>query len=171
MSVTKPPAIAEVLTAQELQALRAAYKEAPSALADFALGTYNGVYPPGAGIFGAVTERFYTTGHPPRPPASPLAERDREIALIALLALHRGSTTPLAIHFYWGLMVGLAPAEIGELLLLGGSYAGIDAYTTGLGALARTLGTLKQLAQAGQTAPLDVVRALSNPAVVPTAGR
>jgi alkylhydroperoxidase/carboxymuconolactone decarboxylase family protein YurZ len=170
MSVTKPPALTpvyEILTEQELKALRAAYNEAPAALADFARRTYNGVFPPGTGIFDAIVERFYTTGHPPEPPVSPLAQRDREIALIMLLAMRTGSTVQFAVHVYWGLMVGLEPAELGELLLLGGAYGGLDSYTSGLGTLSRTLGTLKQLAQAGQMAPLDVVRALSNPAVVP----
>jgi alkylhydroperoxidase/carboxymuconolactone decarboxylase family protein YurZ len=159
---TAVPSISDILTKDELKKLRKAYEDAPDALANFARKSFNGLYPPGASIFDAIGERFYYQGDPPLPPMSPLSQRDREIVLISLLTLRPGARVPLSIHIYWGLMVGLEPAEIGELMLLTGSYGGIDAYTLGLGVLASTLGTLKK-ASAGDCSPLVVAAALSSP--------
>jgi alkylhydroperoxidase/carboxymuconolactone decarboxylase family protein YurZ len=153
----------DILTKDELKKLRKAYDDAPSALADFATTNFDGLYPPGAGIFDAITHRFYTHGTPPEPPASPLAPRDREIVVLALLTQRQGSRLPLSVHIYWGLMAGLEPAEIGEIMLLTGSYGGIDAYTLGLGVLASTLRTLKTVAAGASQSPLEVVAALSSP--------
>jgi alkylhydroperoxidase/carboxymuconolactone decarboxylase family protein YurZ len=161
-----PPGITpvyEILTKRELNVLRAAYAQEPAVLAEFAATTYDGLFPPGSTIFDAITSRFYTHGAPPEKPLSPLPQRDREVVLIALLSLRRGSTVPLAIHLYWGMMVGLEPEEVGEVLLLAGVYGGIDSYTLGLGAMTSTLTTLKNLVATNRTTPLQVVRALSSP--------
>jgi alkylhydroperoxidase/carboxymuconolactone decarboxylase family protein YurZ len=151
----------EILTPQELRVLRRAYEREPAALANFVTTTYNGLYPPGSTIFNAIGDRFYLQGNPPRPPQTTLSQRDREVVLIPVLTLRQGSPVPLSAHIYWGLMVGLDPREIGELMLLTGVYNGIDAYTVGLGVLASTLETLKDAVATGATSPLQIIAALS----------
>ncbi|NOZ00885.1 MAG: hypothetical protein GXP54_03225 [Deltaproteobacteria bacterium] len=98
------------------------------------------VYPPGAPFPEGVVDWLYE--------GTPIAPRDRERCLIALLA-QRQDGVMLAIHIYWGLMEGLGLDEIGRTLLLSGAYTGIPNYTAGLFTLKKTCAALKGVVAAG----------------------
>jgi alkylhydroperoxidase/carboxymuconolactone decarboxylase family protein YurZ len=70
--------------------------------------------------------------------------KDRERCLIAVLA-SRDAGLNLAIHIYVGLMEGLSPQEIADVIFLGGIYTGVDRISDGLAAEMRTLDTLAQV--------------------------
>jgi len=80
--------------------------------------------------------------HQPRVAPNSLTVSDRERCLIALLA-SRGGQFPLAVHLYLGLMEGLSPEEIANILFLTGIYTGQDNLALGLFTLETTLATLK----------------------------
>ncbi|RKH34681.1 WD40 repeat domain-containing protein, partial [Corallococcus sicarius] len=72
--------------------------------------------------------------------------RDREQIVIALLAARVGNRRIyLALHFYWGLMVGLSPEEIAKRLLFISFYSGIDTLTSSLETLSLVLSKLRDL--------------------------
>jgi alkylhydroperoxidase/carboxymuconolactone decarboxylase family protein YurZ len=71
--------------------------------------------------------------------------KDRERCLIAVLA-SRDAGLNLAIHIYLGLMEGLSPGEIADIIFLGGIYTGVDRISDGLAAEIRTLTVLAQVA-------------------------
>ena len=86
--------------------------------------------------------------------------KDRERCLIAVLA-SRDAGLNLAIHIYLGLMAGLKPAEIADIIFLGGIYTGVDRISDGLAAEMKTLTVLAQVATTpGQCAVADVMKAL-----------
>jgi alkylhydroperoxidase/carboxymuconolactone decarboxylase family protein YurZ len=62
---------------------------------------------------------------------SRLSEEDRERCTIALLAA-QGEKQNLAVHVYMGLMVGISPEEIADVIFLAGIYGGVPAITDGL---------------------------------------
>jgi alkylhydroperoxidase/carboxymuconolactone decarboxylase family protein YurZ len=70
---------------------------------------------------------------------------DRERCLIAVLA-SRDAGLNLAIHIYLGLMEGLSPAEIADVVFLGGIYTGVDRISDGLAAEMKTLTVLAEVA-------------------------
>ena len=70
--------------------------------------------------------------------------KDRERCLIAVLA-SRDAGLNLAIHIYLGLMEGLSPGEIADIIFLGGIYTGVDRISDGLAAEMRTLTVLAQV--------------------------
>ena len=83
---------------------------------------------------------------------SPMKPQDRERCLIAVLAA-RDAGFNLAIHIYIGLMEGLTPQEIADVIFLGGVYTGVDRISDGLGALVKTLATLKNLSDGDMCTP------------------
>lgn len=123
----------------DLAPLRATYD--PRVLFAAATGTLARMHPPGAPYTGAIGAAQYEGG--------PLAARDRERCLIALLAAQKERMT-LAVHIYWGLMEGLSIAEVAHTLLLTGIYAGTPAYANGLLVLEATRGQLAAAAAAGE---------------------
>jgi len=70
---------------------------------------------------------------------------ERERCLIAVLA-SRDAGLNLAIHIYIGLMEGLSPAEIADIIFLSGIYTGVDRISDGLAAEMKTLKALAQIA-------------------------
>jgi alkylhydroperoxidase/carboxymuconolactone decarboxylase family protein YurZ len=82
----------------------------------------------------------------------PSFARDREQIVIALLAARMGNRRMyLALHFYWGLMVGLSPSEIAHRLLFISFYSGIDTLTSSLETLSVVLNLLKNLVNAARS--------------------
>ena len=73
---------------------------------------------------------------------------DRERCLIAILA-GRGADLNFAIHVYMGLMHGLTPEEIANVLFLVGVYTGVDNFAQGLKAEVTVLETLATVAADG----------------------
>lgn len=126
-----------------LAALRAAYdREVMTALLGKVLPR---LFPPAAPFVDSIVGTFYEAG-------AGLPVLDRERVLIALLAAKSADFT-LAMHFYLGLMEGLAVEEIAQVLLLVGAYDGIDCFTDGLFNLRRTLRLLAAAVADGH--PLD----------------
>jgi alkylhydroperoxidase/carboxymuconolactone decarboxylase family protein YurZ len=70
-----------------------------------------------------------------------IGPKDRERCLIAVLA-SRDAGLNLALHIYLGLMEGLTPQEIADVIFLSGVYAGVDRISDGLAAELKTLRVL-----------------------------
>ncbi len=96
-----------------------------------------------------IRQAFYDSGAPMKP-------QDRERCLIAVLAA-RDAGFNLSLHIYIGLMEGLTPQEIADVIFLGGVYTGVDRISDGLGALVKTLTTLKNLSEGDMCTPACTV--------------
>jgi len=92
-----------------------------------------------------IRQAFYDSGAPMKP-------QDRERSLIAVLAA-RDAGFNLALHIYIGLMEGLTPQQIADIIFLGGVYTGVDRISDGLGALVKTLAALKSLSDGDMCTP------------------
>ena len=163
-------AIAHVLAPDHLAALRAAYSvdEMHRILGAF----FPHVHPPTTEYIAAVMNAFYSEAPPddaePRPV---LPAVDRERCLIAILA-GRGADLNFAIHVYMGLMHGLTPEEIANVLFLVGVYTGVDNFAQGLKAELTVLETLAAVAADGTSLDAAAVlaalqRAFTAPATPP----
>lgn len=124
-----------IVTDAELARVRAAYSS-QSLLAANA-GAFAEVYPRFAPWGETIGQLCYQT--------SPLPARDRELALITLLA-HQSPGLSMSNHIYWGLMEGLTVVEVCEVIALVGCYCGLPTYTRSVLTLKRTLQTLKKIA-------------------------
>jgi alkylhydroperoxidase/carboxymuconolactone decarboxylase family protein YurZ len=122
-------------TMNEVEVLRRSYK--PEGLLAATRGTLAKAYPPGAAYVGSLVDALYGP--------EPVAPRDRERSLIALLAA-RQEQRNLAIHIYWGLMEGLTLDEVCHTLLLAGAYTGIPCYATAILIHQKTCGILQKIA-------------------------
>lgn len=128
-------ALTEILTAAELQALRAAY-DADAVLA-LKVRVTSSSFPAHAPWAEAIRDTFYSEGS--------LTPAQRELSLVTLLA-YRGPALPFATHVYTGLMEGLSVAEICGAIGLAGCYAGLTAYTEGMAVVRKTLNVMKRMA-------------------------
>jgi alkylhydroperoxidase/carboxymuconolactone decarboxylase family protein YurZ len=90
-------------------------------------------------FIGAIRKAFYDGG------AGSMSAKDRERCLIAILA-SRDAGLNLALHVYCGLMEGLSPQEIADVIFLGGIYTGVDRISDGLAAEMTTLTVLAHTA-------------------------
>jgi alkylhydroperoxidase/carboxymuconolactone decarboxylase family protein YurZ len=81
---------------------------------------------------------------------SRLSEEDRERCTIALLAA-KGEVQNLGVHVYMGLMVGISPEEIADVIFLAGIYSGVPAVTDGLQVEIDVLETLEKLVNPPKT--------------------
>lgn len=152
------PGIFAILTQEELDFLRKGYvEEAMMASTREALG---GMHPAAMGALAAMVDAIYRTDAGPEHP------RNRERILITLLTGHHPAE--LAIHVYWGLMVGLTGDDIGQILLTTYGYNGVASYTVSLLTVKRTLEILKAQVAASRQAPPDQKPPLphQSPAVV-----
>lgn len=98
-------------------------------------------FPPGKPYVQSVLDTSYG--------GKPLCDRSRERIIMALLASH-SETMTLAVHLYWGLMLGLSLEEVGHVLMLTGQYAGISAYTNGMAVLKKTCAAMRAQVAAGK---------------------
>ncbi len=145
------PAITEILTEEDLRRLREDYDR--KSMVDASERAFD-FFPVAAPYVHSVIELFYR--------GEEMTPRDRERSVIALLAASR-SSFPLAVHFYWGLMEGLNPREIGSLLTLTGAYTGVDALASGGKLLTRTLTELKRFLASGEkVSSLQVLKHLAS---------
>jgi alkylhydroperoxidase/carboxymuconolactone decarboxylase family protein YurZ len=99
----------------------------------------------------AIGSAFYGDG------ADTVAPKDRERCLIAILA-SRDAGLNLSLHIYLGLMEGLSPREIADIVFLAGIYTGVDRLSDGLAALVATLGILAKPPKSCKV--VDIVGAL-----------
>ncbi len=153
----RPPA-AEVLTTDELSSLRAGYDS--ELMKAIATGTVNALHPPIAALTGYIRDEIYAGGDTPDPAAPTLSRADRERCLITLLATG-AQGMPLAVHFYWGLMEGLSPANVMATLTLVAAYTGLDNFTRAARLFEQTASFLKRhLGAGGSTRPDAVLVAL-----------
>ncbi|MCY1019763.1 hypothetical protein [Pyxidicoccus sp. MSG2] len=134
-----PPPLKDVtslLTPGALERLRRAYSQTPHQVANTSIDTITGMYEKSTDLLQEMLTEFYE----PQDFA-----RDREQIVIALLAARMGNRRMyLALHFYWGLMVGLDPKDIAYRLLFVSFYSGIDTLTSSLETLAVVLKRLEQ---------------------------
>jgi alkylhydroperoxidase/carboxymuconolactone decarboxylase family protein YurZ len=107
------------------------------------------------GYIDAVGTAFY----PDNDGGDTMAAKDRERCLIAILG-SRDAGLNLSIHIYLGLMEGLLPREIADIIFLAGVYTGVDRMSDGLAALVATLNALAKLPKS--SGPRAVLGALLN---------
>src|SRR5262245_48235092 len=124
------------LSGEQLAILRDAYSKGRARMLQILSDTIPGRYDRTGGYLGAGKSAFYDDG------ADTMAPKERERSLIAILA-SRDAGLNLAIHIYLGLMEGLSPREIADIILLAGVYTGVDRLSDGIVAELRTLGILK----------------------------
>ncbi len=127
--------LTNIVTSAELAVLRAAYSSESLLAANAA--AFAQVYPRLA-PWGELTGSLFMA-------SSPLAPRDRELALIALLS-QRAPGLSMSNHIYWGLMEGLTVTQLCEIIGLSGCYCGLPTYTQGMLTLHRTLVVLQRMA-------------------------
>ncbi len=72
------------------------------------------------------------------------AER-RELCVLSMLTVLR-APDQLAIHVYWGLMVGLGIDDVANAIFLGGDYGGVAAYHSGLAGCSAALRSMERTA-------------------------
>ncbi len=150
-------AMETVLPAPKLAKLRAAYKRGQITV--LLKATLPRLYAHSKGYVDAIAAAFYDDL--PEDGCAPenrqtLTIQDRERCLIALLASRR-QDFDLAVHVYVGLMEGITPGEIANIMLLAGMYTGIDSFARGI---YTAIGAAKVLA-----ALVDAGGAIDAPAV------
>ncbi len=131
------PQTDQILTQDDLRKLRDGFdKEQLNAILG---GTLPKVYPPATEYTDAIMSSFYSPSR-----STELDDVNRERCIITLLAAKDAGFT-LAIHIYIGLMLEIPPNEIAHILMLVGTYAGVESFTGGLLKLLKTQGVLKEL--------------------------
>jgi alkylhydroperoxidase/carboxymuconolactone decarboxylase family protein YurZ len=141
----------------KLQQLKAAYKRTD-------LGALGGlpkvVYPPSAPSIDVIATTFYASllDDPGPQPRDTLTVQGRERCLVALLCARR-EDIELAIHIYLALMEGIGIREIAHVMLLAGTYTGVDNFNHGLRVEAVTLQALDSMT--GDLSLPAVVQALA----------
>jgi len=148
--------LVDVLTAAQITALVAGYRQKPAVLANAAEATYSGLYPEGSPALNGFIDAVFTHGSPPAPPTSGIRGADRQRSIVAILA-SRASVAELAVHLYCGIGEGVTVEELCQTMLLVGGYSGYANYTAGLQVLSRTLKALHGLfpAAGGALDPVD----------------
>jgi hypothetical protein len=107
--------------------------------------TLPAVYAPVGPYIDAIRNEFYSVIQPgTAAPTTAMSPLDRERCLIAILCT-RGPFFALALHMYVGLMEGLQPDDIGNIVFLSSIYTGIDNLSEGLGTAMSVLGVLSDL--------------------------
>lgn len=148
--------ITQVLTSDELAALRAGYD--PARMVADVRTSLEVLWPPATGLVESVLAGFYVPL--PETGAYRIEGGARERVVLAVLACGHGQPFDVAVHCYWGLMEGLDVGTVADTLLLTALYGGVARYTDGTKILGATLGLLKQLVAAGRTDCHTVVGAI-----------
>lgn len=152
----KIPHISQMLHPTRLDALRAGYSD--KALNELFDAVLPNLYKPSKKYIETILDAFdHNRPSDASPTRKALSPPDRERCIVALLA-SRGETFTLAMHIYTGLMVGLTPQEIANILMLTGVYAGVSTFTDGLLILGKTLGELQKSTTG--SSPQEVFQAL-----------
>lgn len=142
--------IRTLLSDEMLAKLRAAYE--PGALVAANATATTRMYPAIEPWCAGIVSTFFTD-------SGPLAPRQREQCLIALLA-YTGPEVSLGVHVYWGLMEGLSLDEICQVIALTGCYGGLPKGYRGLQVVARVTRALQRVATTSARGPASVLEAL-----------
>lgn len=143
-----PSDVRNLLSAENLSALRQAYKSATADQMNKAATTATAaVYEESKEFVASIGNRFYMQAGAP----GHLTARDRQRVVISVLATGNSAPFTLAIHFYWGLMEELEIWEIAETLLLVGAYTGISSFAHTASVLQDTLRLLDTLPAQGES--------------------
>ncbi|RKH37210.1 carboxymuconolactone decarboxylase family protein, partial [Corallococcus llansteffanensis] len=150
---TQPPDVSGLLSSDALTRLRSRYNNKPSdPVAELSRSSIQALYSQSSDLLEEMMSEFYSPQKFARVQDFTQFARDREQIVIALLAARMGNRRMyLALHFYWGLMVGLSPAEIAHRLLFISFYSGIDTLTSALETFSAVLNKLQSLTNAART--------------------
>lgn len=149
--------VTEILTAEELEALRADYD--PKLLSDVATKALVDKFPASGLWVNTIQKILFKDPENGGKPLLDLGGRERELCLITLMsAQHLG--LELGIHVYWGMMEGLEPGQIAALMTLVGVYAGLSRFEAALSVMTKTMKALDGAAESGETEVLQVVNRL-----------
>ena len=137
------PPVEALLPPAALERLRAGFDEAAMLYgADMAVKY---PYPPAGPWTDPPGDMFYRT-------KPLLPHKKREMVLLATLTGQR-AYSELAVHVYWGLMEGLDPDEIANVLLLTSMYTGMPTWSNAIRVLRTALTTLAKIAAEAETDP------------------
>ncbi|RKH66458.1 carboxymuconolactone decarboxylase family protein [Corallococcus aberystwythensis] len=150
---TQPQEVSNLLSPDALKRLRIRYNNKPSdPLAKLSRGIIQDMYSQSSDLLKEMMSEFYTSRKFAQVQEFAQFARDREQIVIALLAARMGNRRlHLALHLYWGLMVGLSPAEIAHRLLFVSFYSGIDTLTSSLETFSAVLNKLQELANSAKS--------------------
>ena len=146
--------LVDTLSEAQLGRLRAGFDEA--ALSNMATSLVVADFPSAGALTLAVQAVLYASKRP-----FEMSSIDRERLLIGLLAA-QGLERQLAVHIYWGLMVGLSPRAVGETVVLMGVYNGLARQNEAMGVIKKTLAALAEVAGTRRRKPVPIAEALSH---------
>ncbi len=141
----------DILTTDEIAAIRKNYAQDDSALQDLSLRAAASLFAGGQKFVTSVGELLYGQ----RDPTDFIDPIDREVQLLTIFTLTR-QWPQLAVHCYWSLLVGLEPSDVATTLLLASLQSGIGEYVSALSTMTKVMQLLKQLAPTEPT-PEDVL--------------
>ncbi|RKG94500.1 hypothetical protein D7V97_38775, partial [Corallococcus sp. CA053C] len=148
-----PQDVSRLLCADALKRLRSRYHDKPSdPVALLSRSSIQAMYSQSSDLLEEMMSEFYSPQKFARDQDFDQFARDREQIVIALLAARMGNRRMhLALHLYWGLMVGLSPQEIAHRLLFISFYSGIDTLTSALETFSAVLNKLQGLTDAARS--------------------
>jgi alkylhydroperoxidase/carboxymuconolactone decarboxylase family protein YurZ len=145
------PSLQSLLAPDTLAALRHGYSDESFCVAN--RSAVDGLAPRMRVLTDPVLEAFYEQERL-------LDPRQREVAILSVLAASGGSPANLGIHVYIALAVGLSLEEIAGVFGAVGSYAGAARMMDALGVLARTAGALAAQVETGHVDTVSMVNAV-----------
>ena len=144
-----PTDITTILTDDEIGALREGFSN------DYMVAGARAALiqrlPRSAPLINADLQLFYRADYGAEP--GDIGPSAREKVVLTALAVS-GNWDMAAIHVYWALSLNdapMTPAEIGEVILLAGSYSGVQVISMGLATVEKVFGLLKKAVAAGVT--------------------
>ncbi|TMA75478.1 MAG: methyltransferase domain-containing protein [Deltaproteobacteria bacterium] len=149
-------AIRDILTDDQLTILREQFD--PQQMNALLGASLSADYPPSVPHLATIGDLFYG-GRDGNMASTTLSAANRERCLVAILAA-RGSGLNLALHIYLALTASVSPEEIAHILLLVGTYSGIENFAGAIQNEAKTLHVLGRVVDAGSATPKDVFQAL-----------
>lgn len=149
--------ITKILSKDDVKALRAGFDIAY--MTDGARNALINRLPRCKHLINADIELFYRPDYGDR--QGEIGAPAREKVVLASLAVS-GNWDMAIIHMYWGLALkdGLSPAEVGEVILLAGTYSGVQVISVGLARIASTFTMLKTAVDAGLTSSEYIIQLL-----------
>ncbi len=144
----------DLLTLDELTAIRKNYYRDDTALQNLALRAAASVFADGRAFVMAIGDLLYGQAQP----TDFIEPLDREVQLLAIFTISR-QPFELAVHCYWSILIGMSPHDVAGALFVASMSGGISAYVAALGVFTKVMQMLKKLAPTEPT-PEDVLGAL-----------
>jgi hypothetical protein len=144
----------DILTRDELAAVRKKYLEDDTALVNLSLRATAVFFDGGRDFVSQVGALLYGAGAQPEF-IDPI---DREVQLLTLFTVTR-QWPQLAVHCYWSLLLDMTPDDVAMTLLLASLQTGIGEYVSALSVMTKVMYLLKSLAPTEPT-PEDVLSQL-----------